>query len=141
MSDATAARTYASLCIYGDDLDPPELTQLLGIEPTSSKRRGDAIRRGRTAPRGVWIFTTRDICDSEDSSVHIAMLSQLTHPQAEALKGLQDRYLLRVFVYWSLEDGNGGPVIDPQSLGWLAEIGAELHVDLYESAPSQSQPD
>ena len=66
---------------------------------------------------------------------HLQTLARLTDPCADALRGLQASYLLRVFVYWSLEDSNGGPVIDPPSLRWLADIGAELHVDLYESAP------
>ncbi|HEV2693273.1 MAG TPA: DUF4279 domain-containing protein [Verrucomicrobiae bacterium] len=59
-----------SLNISGDDLDPEELTRLLGASPTFACRRGDVIPR-RThdfvAPSGSWsISTERSTRDIEE---------------------------------------------------------------------------
>jgi len=131
---ADAARTYASVCVYGDDLDPDELTRALGVPPSRSARRGDPLRRGRTVPRGFWILTTRDTvstADPKDSSAHLRALAQWPGLDQAVLAALHERYLVRVFVFWALQDGNGGPELMPDALAWLVRIGAELHVDVY----------
>ena len=50
-----------TLRFFGDDLDPDEISQLLGSAPTASARRGD-IRQGKvrsyTAKTGSWRFST-----------------------------------------------------------------------------------
>ena len=51
-------RTVASLRIFGDDLDPDEVTRLLGKRPDASERRGETVRapsgRERVLRRGSW---------------------------------------------------------------------------------------
>ena len=51
-----------SLNISGDDLDPDEVTRLLGVSPTFACRIGDAIPRRNhtfTAPSGSWSISTK----------------------------------------------------------------------------------
>jgi Domain of unknown function (DUF4279) len=48
-----------SLRVTADDLDPDQITQLLGRQPTSSHRRGDTFgKRGHTYKFGQWMFST-----------------------------------------------------------------------------------
>ena len=49
------------LRFFGDDLDPDELTRLLGAPPTEAHRRGDTLPRPKpshTAPGGYWAIAT-----------------------------------------------------------------------------------
>jgi hypothetical protein len=127
-------RTYATLCFYGDDLDPSRLSKLLGVEPSSSGRKGDPLRRGRVVPRGFWCLTTRDTCASGEASAHVEALAATPGLDLQALAEAQQQYEPRLYIYWDLQDGNGGPMLTPKVLEWTARVGAELHVDLYESA-------
>ena len=133
MTNNDSPRSYASLCLYGEDLDPDEVSRTLGIEPTSSGRRGGPLRRGRVLSRGFWCVSTRDDCDSDDASEHVARLASMLGMDPPAIVAAVGRYEARVYIYWDLQDGNGGPVLTPPALAWLAQVGAELHVDLYES--------
>ena len=132
MSDGP--RTYASVCVYGDELDPQAISQALGVPPSRSGRRGDPLRKGRTVDRGFWILTTRDAgvaAEPGDSSAHLRALAAWPGLDQARLAALHEQYLVRVFVFWELQDGNGGPELMPDALAWLVRIGAELHVDVY----------
>jgi hypothetical protein len=44
--------------VYRDDLDPDEVTIVLGCEPTSSHRKGDKMKRGNNVwRRGPWLVS------------------------------------------------------------------------------------
>ena len=46
-----------TLGIHGEDLDPDEISRLLGCAPTSCHRRGDARRSGPPWARGGWLLS------------------------------------------------------------------------------------
>jgi hypothetical protein len=46
-----------TLGVHGDDLDPDEISRLLGCAPTSSPRRDDARRSGPPWPKGGWLLS------------------------------------------------------------------------------------
>ena len=48
-----------TLGIHGEDLDPDEISRLLGCAPTSCHRRGDARRSGPPWARGGGYYLSR----------------------------------------------------------------------------------
>ena len=54
----TVGQSALSLRFFGDDLDPQEVSDLLGAQPTSSYRKGDV--RTRTRSDGVVVRTAPD---------------------------------------------------------------------------------
>ena len=55
---STCAETYATLWVY--DIDPAEVSTVLGIEPSTAQRVGDpSNRRGKLATRHGWFLTTK----------------------------------------------------------------------------------
>ena len=53
-----------ALRFFGDDLDPPALTALLNVAPTTTYRRGEVYRGKRTGftriyKTGAWIYDRR----------------------------------------------------------------------------------
>jgi Domain of unknown function (DUF4279) len=54
------SKTAVSLRFFGDDLNPDEVTQLLGKEPDKAERRGDVRSRGYTVRRGRWSVRAGD---------------------------------------------------------------------------------
>ena len=70
------------VCIrfFGDDLDPNEVSQLLGSSPTGSERLGDLIPsriRSRTARTGSWRLATEQSSDEIEEQL-VALFGRLT---------------------------------------------------------------
>src|SRR5262245_637305 len=89
----TCARTYASLRIIHRDLDPAEVTQLLGITPTESFRTGDPHppKPDRVWEHGGWFLTSCDVITSRDLRHHLDWLLQRVGTMREAFALLLDR--------------------------------------------------
>ena len=69
-----------SLRFYGDDLDPDEVSGLLGSPPSGSVRRGDLVQlrtRSFTAPSGSWRLSTGQSTDDIETQL-VAMFGRLT---------------------------------------------------------------
>lgn len=55
-------RSAASLRVFGEALDPDEITRLLGKPPSGAHRKGDVVgpRKNRVAPQGSWRLAAND---------------------------------------------------------------------------------
>lgn len=82
----------------GDDLDPDELTRLLGASPTEAYRRGDTVQRPKPphpASEGTWaIQTKRSTRDIEEQLIEL--FARLT-PDLEVWRSLTSRYDVDLF--------------------------------------------
>src|SRR5689334_8751292 len=65
-------RTFATFRMWGPDVDPDELTELLGIEPTASHKVGEA-RGKRTFDFGSWRLSSRTL-ETTELETHIEWL-------------------------------------------------------------------
>src|SRR5437762_13576226 len=74
----TCARTYASLRIYHEDLDPDSITRILSVEPTQAQVKGRLCTSpsGRTfTPEiGGWFLSTKGVVGSKDVRRHLDWL-------------------------------------------------------------------
>lgn len=60
-----------SLCIYKDDIDIEGLTAMLGVSPTTSRRRGDIVGKRRPVPLGRWELEPPDGLDFEGKLAYL----------------------------------------------------------------------
>jgi len=133
----TCAKTYATLLIYPEEIDPPVVTHHLGIEPSHWQRKGEAIERdGRRLPRvailNLWSLTSEGQIDSRDSRRHIDWLLDQLDPKAEAVGILQEMGCqMAIFCYWLSQSGQGGPTIPASQMKRLGELNIELWFDFY----------
>jgi Domain of unknown function (DUF4279) len=106
MSEAPATPTPATsyfpdevavaLCIYGEALDPVELTRLLGVSPTHEHKNGDR-KTLRSPPwnKGAWIYEIRRFDPIDPNRMFEELLAGL--PQDEHIwQQLASRFELRV---------------------------------------------
>jgi hypothetical protein len=127
-----------SLCICHEDLDPDEITRLLGLAPTRSHRRGEF---GNGAPRtGSWIY-------SMDSAELDEVVGDTRQPADLVLGRLLDRlpsdpalwaplvrqYQIRIFFCISFEGYNKGFGLSAQNIQRAAALAVPLEFDLYAS--------
>jgi hypothetical protein len=132
----TCARTYATLCVYPGEVDPAEITDRLGIEPSSWQRRGEVTERADRPPKVAtingWFLGSKGRVESRDSRRHIDWLLDRVMPRAEAVRSLREKGCQMVInCYWLSRSGHGGPMIPPAQMMRLAELDIELWFDFY----------
>jgi hypothetical protein len=129
----TCKRTYVTLRIYPNSLDPTEVTKRLRIEPTHWQRRGESQKAGnRPAKLHGWFLSSNGEVESRDVRSHLDWLLSRITPQADAILALQ-RVGCRMDVscYWVSALGHGGPSVRPAQMGELARLELELWFDVY----------
>ena len=129
------AQSLASLRIFGDDLDPDEITALLGGHPTSCERKGDL--RGKDPSGNDYFFkqggwrlkaTPRSPADL-DAQVR-EIFAGLTNDLVQ-WRALGARYKIDVFCGPFMQTGNDGFSLSPGAMTILSARGIEIGFDLY----------
>ena len=121
--------TTATFALYGDDLDPPALTALLGVSPTQAHRRGDA--NGRYAPfrTGAWLLTVEG--KQVQPADLIADLLQRLPDDPSLWEGLARDHRIEVRLGLFLEADDRGFDLSPELVMRLARYRAALNMDIY----------
>lgn len=125
---------YATLRIYGHDLDPAKVTDALGVEPTSSQKRGDKVgpeHRKRELPVGGWFLTSKGYVESDDIADHILWLLEHVSSTLPSVRIIDEVTLVNIFCCWHLSGWNEGCRIDSSLLLELGRLGVSLDFDVY----------
>jgi hypothetical protein len=122
--------TLVRLGIYGADLDPDEITQLLGIEPTTSHRRGEARRSAGPWPQGAWLLKQAGARGQDPAQIVNATLDKLPE-DPEVWSRLRGTYEVRLTFGLHLDAFNRGFDLAPEVVERLASIGAIVGFDIY----------
>jgi hypothetical protein len=138
----TCERTYATLRIYPELLDPSEVIARLGIEPSAWQRRGEARKPGgRPANLHGWFLSSDGVVESRDVRRHLDWLLSAIVPRADVICALQSEGCrMDVSCFWVSASGHGGPSVRPAQMGELARLGLELWFDVYLGSGSDAEP-
>jgi len=132
-----------SLDVIGDDVNPDEISSVLGAQPTSAYRKGDAIHGDdgafhRNAKTGRWSIkaTSRNMRDPDFDTCLRELLESLTG-DLNVWRQLSDRFDTGLFCGIFLTDLNRGFTL---SAGLMAELSArELYLGLDVYGPDLPQ--
>ncbi|THD67302.1 DUF4279 domain-containing protein [Phenylobacterium sp.] len=126
--------TDATLRFIGEDLDPDEVTALLGQTPTHADRKGDVriLRDGSEyrERKGSWRRTVQRRTPGDLDGQVAELLSGLTEDMA-VWKTLSTRFRADVFCGLFMREGNEGIALSPKTLEALGLRGLTLDFDLY----------
>ena len=140
---ARVAKSSVALRISGDDLDPEEITRLLGPSPKTSKRKGDKTvspKSGRewVAKTGLWMLEAEDRePESIDGQIE-ELLKQLTG-ELGVWEKIADRFEVVLICGLFMEGANEGMSLSPRSLMELGRRRIELWFDIYGGADEQRE--
>jgi hypothetical protein len=85
----------AALCVFGEDLEPSEVTSLLGAQPTHAHRKGDQSERMKLpATRGAWIREVRKFEPIDPDAMFAELLAGVSADH-EVWSGLAARFEIR----------------------------------------------
>ncbi|MBS1141279.1 MAG: hypothetical protein H6R13_2732 [Proteobacteria bacterium] len=84
--------SYAYFTVTGDDLDPSEITKIVGVAPTDSWKKGELNpHNGRERKFGRWSLYSR-LARSEEFEAHVAdVLAQLDQ-NPDGFRKVSERY-------------------------------------------------
>ena len=121
-----------TLRIFGDDLDPSEITELLRVQPTSSCRKGDVFRGkqyDRIEKTGKWLCAKDHAQDNLDKVVGTFLA---TLPDDLTIwNSITNRFAVDLFLGVWLRDWNRGFHLTRGTLRQLADRGLEIGFDIY----------
>jgi len=136
---APLAHSRATLRIIGDDLQPDDITALLGAEPTMATTRGQVNELGR-GPKiwrtGTWRLEAPDAEPANPDGQIAEILDELT-PDLEVWRSLAARFKVDMFCGWFMVEGNESVSLSPDTLCALGERGIRLDIDLYGGADEE----
>jgi len=119
------------VALYGDDLDPDDVTERLGCKPTSSHRRGD--RKGPQSPpypRGAWLLTLRGEIPTAPEQLIRRLLLRL--PSDERVwRDLCSRFEIQVRIAVHFTGWNKGFSLPADVAAAVARMQASVVIDLY----------
>jgi len=129
----SCSRTYATLRLLHEELDPDLITSRLGLHPTRTFRTGEPMGHGSMTPhrQGGWFLSTTD-CDSVDVRVHVAHLLDQVESVGPVLQEIRQEDVRQdVTCFWQTTDGQGGPALDSAQMGRLANLDLSISFDVY----------
>lgn len=127
-------RVKVTLRIFGDDLDPDEISNMLRCEPTHQARKGDIVAADSTriSPFGSWRLNS---VESEDLDLEQQVLKLLSRVNADrqVWQRLTRRYKVDLFCGLFLNEGswNRGFSLSSKVLKELAERNLQIAFDIY----------
>lgn len=133
---STGLETKASIRLFGDDLDPDEVSRLLGCAPDHSRRRGALVPRGRSGPLvvspwGSWIIETSWQSGQQLDEQMVARLARTTGDLA-IWRGLAAEFDLSAYCGFARGGSGVGFELAPGTLAALRERRIRFSLEIYE---------
>jgi hypothetical protein len=125
-------RAVATLRVKGEELNPSEITRLLGSEPTYAYSKGDVLIRpkGRIAKFGMWRLEAAPLEPSDFNTQVASLLDQLTQ-DLQIWQELTEKYDISLFCGWFMRESNEGEDLSSKTLISLGQRGLSLGLDIY----------
>jgi hypothetical protein len=126
-------RVDVSLRFFGDELDPQEISTLLGCSPTSARRKGEEIpdkRYFKVASTGSWVHALRQGAGSTLENQIRRLLAAATKDIDVWVK-LTTKYSADIFCGLFLNEVNRTTELSSQLSGELAARNITLRFDIY----------
>ena len=119
-----------TLGIHGEDLEPDEISRLLGCAPSSSHRRGDPRHSGPPWPNGAWLLSVEAKSPTGPEELVHLLFARL--PTDEILwSDLRRRFRLQLSFGIFSERWNRGFELSPETLQRIVSISAGVGFDIY----------
>ena len=131
-----------ALTITSEDLQPPEISALLGIQPTSHHLRGDAFgKRGHAYQFGRWSYSTGrlDFRAGRSCEEQFDDFVRALPGDAAVWERISAQHEAQVFIYLWMRTWNREFDISTFALGELARRRLRLHIDTYLESDDEAE--
>ena len=127
-------RSTTSIRIFGKNLNPDELTHLLGSQPTKAQKRGEVITNSngetRVAKKGCWLISY-DGDDEVELEIKIESLLNKLTDDFQIWERITREYKVDIFCGLFLESFNEGYELSARLLKKMGERNLKIGFDIY----------
>ena len=130
---AAIARVRVSLRVFGDALEPEEVSSLIGRDPTRCHRRGDPAGGGSgntVEPTGAWILDS-SLSEKAEIEEHVETLLSSVSNDTDEWEQLTSRFSASILCSAFLDQYNEGFEISPRLARSLSDRGLVIAFDIY----------
>lgn len=118
------------LRIFGDTLEPDEISRLLGCQPSQTVMKGETRRSGFVERTTMWsLGFDRFVVGDLNQKLEL-LLSQISD-DADVWRDLHQRFDADVFAGLFMNEGNEGVTLEPATMEALSRRGLSLGLDIY----------
>ena len=132
----TCERCYAELRVFTEALSPDEVSNRIGLRPTSQQSAGESrinrLGRSRLIPRSAWFLSSELEVTSRDLRRHLDWLLDKLEPSSNgliALQEIEDPISMWVHCVWWSRGLHGGPTLWPSQMERLAKLRLECSLE------------
>jgi len=124
---------FATFILRGKGLNPQEVTDNLGINPTKSFKRGEWRTSTEKWTRNYWSLTSQEKVQSDDLSNHIEWVIEQFEPVLPKLNEILSNKDVQgeISCFWILPAGHDGLSLNPVLLRKIADLKLILKLDIY----------
>lgn len=128
-------RSEATLRILGDNLDPEEISELLGTLATRGEKKGDVIvvaasKQKRIARTGRWSLESKLPVETDIDDKILELLEHVTDDES-IWSSINKKYKVDIFCGIFMEADNRGFSLSVKTLKKLAALGIVVGFDIY----------
>ena len=123
-------RSKVSLRIFGDELNPEEITELLKCKPSVSWKKGDTIRGANKTRTGRWSLES-NLSDETDLEDKVWDILNRISADVEVWNSIKRMNSVDLFCGIFLETGNRGFGISVNLMKELSRLGIDIGFDIY----------
>lgn len=130
---AAIARVRVSLRVFGDGLEPEEVSALLGRDPTRCHRKGDPMggeHGSAVEPTGAWIADS-GLSERAEIEDHIETLLSSVSNDSDEWEQLTSLFSASILCSVFLDQYNEGFELSPRLAQSLADRGLVIAFDIY----------
>lgn len=132
-----------TLALYGEDLDPVEVSEVLECQPTSSHRRGDVRIGKKTGQRivykqGAWFLEAEGRAPRSAEELTREVLDKVSSAESVWLD-LGRRFKVQIRYGIFVEAWNRGFGLSRELVGRVARVGASLEFDIYANPEEEEE--
>jgi len=129
-SNALCERTYSTLSIVSDSVEPDEISKILSIAPTSSKVKGEMFKSIKVEKNG-WYLSSENELSSTNTCDHIDWLFDKLKNKEDVVKELQSKGCrVAIGSFWLSKNGRGGPILETKQILELAKFNIPIGWDV-----------
>lgn len=127
-----ATEMYAQLAIYGEQLNPDEISKTLDLSPDRSWRKGDPKGKAAFRKEGCWKIETQRSRDCEkDLNDHLLALLERIAPVKNFVAEFRKQFTLQFECIIEFDEQVPALHVDHSVLKAMSELGAEFDIDGY----------
>ena len=137
MGNISEAENSTRLVFCRENVDPGEISRLLGLSPSEAVRVGEPLSYGngytRASHLGIWKLELPGVCGADSVEEQIVQWLMLLEPLTGAFKQLKEMGY-EPYLECKASQGSLSLCVDPEVLSRLGHLNIALSVWLYEQS-------